>query len=102
VNEKHGLGFGGASSDLKVSEPITISTTLPYAVKRGEVMNVVLKVFNSYPTAQNAKVILWGYKNFEFVKTKTPVLEHDSEYTWLLFLFFTRMNGIFTGLLGPF
>jgi Alpha-2-macroglobulin family len=80
VNEKYGLGFGSAASDLKVSEPITISTTLPYAVKRGEVMNVVLKVFNSYKTAQTVKVILWGYKNFEFVASDTPVLEQDSEY----------------------
>jgi CD109 antigen len=60
LNKKNGLGLSDAPSKLTVFKPFFVSTTLPYAVKRGEVLTISVQVFNYLDTEKVVDVIMYN------------------------------------------
>jgi hypothetical protein len=46
---------------------VSVTTTLPYSVKRDEALTVLAEVFNSMATEQKVNVTLFYYGSFDYV-----------------------------------
>jgi Alpha-2-macroglobulin family len=57
LNKENGLGLGDTST-LTVYKPFFVSTTLPYSVKRGEVLTLSIQIFNYLPKDQDVTVVM--------------------------------------------
>lgn len=80
LNPKTGFGLTTESSKLTVFRPFFVSLTLPYSVKRGEVVSIPVVVFNYMDGAVNADVTLDNADgDFEFVELGNEIEEITSE-----------------------
>jgi CD109 antigen len=57
LNKENGLGLGDTSK-LTVYKPFFVSTTLPYSVKRGEVLTLSVQIFNYLSKDQEVTVVM--------------------------------------------
>lgn len=71
-----GLAITQQPTKLRVFQPFFVSLTLPYSVKRGEVVSVPIAVFNYMESAVNAEVTLHNEdQDFEFVEISNELTE---------------------------
>jgi Alpha-2-macroglobulin family len=72
LNKANGLGFG-ESSTLTVFKPFFVSTTLPYSVKRGEILIISVQIFNYLSIDQEVTVVVTNEgQNFDFTDDVDP------------------------------
>ncbi|XP_061393293.1 thioester-containing protein 1 allele R1-like [Musca vetustissima] len=75
LNEKTGFGITETATNISVSQPFFVSTSLPYSVKRGEILNVPVIVFNSIAIDIKADVSLQVENNeFSFADAEGNIL----------------------------
>jgi CD109 antigen len=75
-----GLGLTETPRTLKVFQPFFVSLNLPYSVKRGEVLSIVIVVFNYQDNDQEAEVTLYNAdQEFEFTETSNEIQENKSK-----------------------
>lgn len=81
LNPETGFGLTPESSKLTVFRPFFVSLTLPYSVKRGEVVSIPIVVFNYMEGAVNTDVTLHNPDgDFEFIEMGNDIDEIASEY----------------------
>lgn len=70
INEEHGLGLCSVPKTLEVFQPFFVSLTLPYSVKRNEIVTVPIVVFNYLDHDTAAELIIHNDdQEFEFVNS---------------------------------
>lgn len=71
LSPDHGLGVTETPTKVMVRQPFFVTVNLPYAVKRGEVVNIPCTVFNTLESDVETEVTLENVHNeFEFVDAK--------------------------------
>jgi CD109 antigen len=71
----YGLGISDPTTKLTVFQPFFVTLNLPYSIKRGEILNVQVLVFNYIDSEQHAEVTFFNDENeFEFLDSfsKSP------------------------------
>lgn len=69
MNSESGLALTKSPAKLTVFRPFFVSATLPFSVKRGEVLKIPVTVFNYTPKSVTAVVVMENKDNeFEFVE----------------------------------
>lgn len=68
LSSDSGLGLTQESTKVTTFKPFFVSVSLPYSVKRGEILSIPVSVFNYLDTTVNADVTFFNADNeFEFV-----------------------------------
>ncbi|XP_013104382.2 CD109 antigen [Stomoxys calcitrans] len=75
LNENTGFGMTENATNILVSQPFFVSLNLPYAVKRGEIVNIPVVVFNYMATQVEAEITMENVDDeYDFVGTDGNVL----------------------------
>ncbi|XP_073826184.1 thioester-containing protein 1 allele R1-like isoform X1 [Musca autumnalis] len=78
VNDKTGLGMLDDSLDIVTFQPFFLSVTLPYAVKRGEVLAIPVTVFNYLNDIFATEMKMFNNKNeFQFMNAENQPITTD-------------------------
>lgn len=65
VNEKTGFGIVDGPTDITTIQPFFISLSLPYSVKRGEILSIPVLVYNYHNQSLDTEITLFN-ENGEF------------------------------------
>ena len=72
VNENTGFGGLESSVELTVFQEFFISTSLPYSIKRSEIVSIPAVIFNYYPVNLLTDVLMENsFKEFRFIDSST-------------------------------
>lgn len=74
IDPDTGLGLTKTPRKLEVFQPFFVSLTLPYSIKRGEILSVPVIVFNYMEHDADAKITIYNADNeFDFIDSNDTV-----------------------------
>lgn len=97
IDPVSGIGFTKAPRKLQVFQPFFVSLSLPYSIKRGEILSVLVNVFNYMENETDAQITIHNAHNeFDFIDSNNTIENVDERSKMLSIASNNAASTVFT------
>lgn len=97
IHPVNGLGVTKSLRKLQVFQPFFISLSLPYSIKRGEILSVPVIIFNYMENETNAQITIHNADNeFDFIDSNNTIENVDERSKMLSITSNNAASAVFT------